>query len=54
MKKVSKPYTKSYLKRIEQLAGSIKIPKKYRHLSPDQAIEKAKIDYFGKKLSDYK
>lgn len=34
---------------VEDLAGSVKIPKKYRGLSADEIIAQAKKEYFSKK-----
>ena len=39
----------SYQSLLDSLAGSLKTPKKYQKLSPDQAIAKAKKEYFARK-----
>lgn len=33
---------------VEELAGSIKTPKRFRNLTPDQIISKAKKEYFAR------
>ena len=35
---------------VERLAGSVKVPKKYRGVTEDEIIKKAKEDYFRKKF----
>lgn len=35
---------------VERLAGSVKIPKRFRRLTADQMIEKAKREYFTEKF----
>lgn len=39
----------SYQALLDSLAGSVKVPKKYQNLTPDQAIEKAKTIHFAQK-----
>lgn len=41
----------SSLKLVEELAGSIPIPKRFKGLTADQIIEKAKDEYFERKFS---
>lgn len=36
---------------VEELAGSIKVPKKFRGLTEDEIIKKAKEEYFKVKYS---
>ena len=36
----------SYLKLLDKLAGSVKVPKKFKGLTPDQMIKRAKGEYF--------
>ena len=36
---------------VEQLAGSVKVPAKFKGLSMNQIIAQAKKDYFSKKLA---
>jgi len=39
----------SAIKLVESLAGSVKIPRRFRGLTPDQIIKKAKQEYFQNK-----
>ncbi len=41
----------SYFKLLNELAGSVKLPKRFKGLSIDQVIEKAKKEYFSNKYS---
>lgn len=36
------------LRLVNKLAGSVEIPKRYRNLSPDKIVAKAKIEHFKK------
>ncbi len=38
----------SALKLIERLAGSISVPARFKGLTPDEMVEKAKKEYFSK------
>lgn len=39
----------SALSLVDKLAGSVKVPKQYRNVPIDEAIERAKLDYFKKR-----
>jgi len=34
---------------VDQLAGSVKVPSRYKGMDIDKMIEKAKLEYFSKK-----
>lgn len=39
----------SYLKLLDKLAGSVKVPRRFKGLTIDQMIEKARKEHFSKK-----
>ncbi|MBI5452041.1 AbrB/MazE/SpoVT family DNA-binding domain-containing protein [Candidatus Gottesmanbacteria bacterium] len=39
----------SYLKLLDKLAGSVKVPRRFKGLTTDQMIEKARKEHFSKK-----
>lgn len=44
----------SALALLDKLAGSVKVPKKYKGMDIDEMIEKAKREYFRKKYGVYR
>jgi len=43
---------KSALKLLDELAGSVKLPKRFKGLSIDEIIEKGKTEHFAKKYGN--
>lgn len=41
----------SYLKLLDELAGSVKLPKRFKGLPIDEVIKRAKDEYFREKYS---